>query len=75
VHLATIKELKTPLLKNNLAQKFPFSGEYEGWVQLRITSESDSKQAIWLFQLNYERLMSVATDTLNSKIEEYKIIK
>jgi len=75
VHLAPIKELKTPLHKNNLAQKFPFSGEYEGWVQLKITSDIDAIQAIWLFQLNYDRLMGVETDTLNSKIEEYKIIK
>ncbi|WP_159470340.1 luciferase family protein [Dyadobacter sp. 3J3] len=73
VHLATTNELRIPLLKNNLAKKFPYAGEYEGWVLFKITSESDVKQAIWLFQLNYERLMGVSIETLISKIENHKI--
>jgi len=73
VHLATINELKIPLLQNNLAKKFPYGGEYEGWVQFKITSESDAMQAIWLFQLNYERLMGLSIETLISKVENHKI--
>ena len=73
VHLATINELRIPLLKNNLAQKFPYDGEYEGWVLFKITSESDAKQAIWLFQLNYDRLMGVSIETLIFKINNHKI--
>jgi hypothetical protein len=73
VHLATTNELRIPLLKNNFAKKFPFGGEYEGWVLFNITSESDAVQAIWLFQLNYERLMGASIETLISKINDYKI--
>ncbi len=68
VHLATTNELRIPLLKNNLAKKFPYGGSYEGWVLFKITSESDAKHAIWLFQLNYERLMGVSIEILTSKI-------
>ncbi|MEP7198096.1 MAG: luciferase family protein [Saprospiraceae bacterium] len=73
VHLATTNELRIPLLKNNLAKKFPYGGKYEGWVLFKITTESDAKQAIWLFQLNYERLNGVSIETLISKINNYKI--
>ena len=72
VHLATINELRIPLLKNNLAKKFTYGGEYEGWVQFKINNETDVKQAIWLFQLNYERLMGVSIETLISKINKTK---
>ncbi len=71
VHLATINELKIPLLKNNLAQKFPYGGKYEDWVLFKIASESDAKHAIWLFQLNYERLIGVSIETLISKINNH----
>ncbi|WP_300979150.1 luciferase family protein [Flavobacterium sp.] len=73
VHLATTNELRIPLLKNNLAQKFPYSGEYEGWVLFKITTKSDAEQAIWLFQLNYERLMGLSIETLLSKINNHSI--
>jgi hypothetical protein len=73
VHLATTTELRMPLIENNLAQKFPFGGEYEGWVQFKISTETDAKQAIWLFQLNYERLMGISIDTLISKINKQSI--
>lgn len=73
VHLATINELRIPLIKNNLAKKFPYGGEYEGWVLFKIASESDAIQALWLFQLNYERLMGLSIETLISKINNNKI--
>jgi hypothetical protein len=73
VHLATTNELRIPLLENNLAKKFPYGGRYEGWVLLKITNEIDAKQAIWLFQLNYERLMGISIETLISKINNSKI--
>ena len=72
LHLATTKDLKIPLIENNLAQKFPFGGEYEGWVLYKITSESEAKQAIFLFRLNYERLMGVSLDELIFKINNYE---
>jgi hypothetical protein len=71
VHLATTNELRIPLLKNNLAEKFPYGGTYEGWVRFKINNENDAKQAIWLFQLNYERLIGLSIETLISKINNY----
>jgi hypothetical protein len=73
VHLATINELRIPLLKNNLAKKFPYGGEYEGWVLFNIANGSDVNQAIWLFQLNYERLMGVSIEELILKINNQNI--
>ncbi|MEZ7505955.1 luciferase family protein [Flavobacterium sp. Arc2] len=73
VHLATTNELRIPLLENNLAKKFPYGGRYEGCVLFKITNEIDAKQAIWLFQLNYERLMGISIETLISKINNSKI--
>jgi hypothetical protein len=73
VHLATNTELRIPILKNNLGKKFPYNGEYQGWVLFNIASESDAKKAIWLFQLNYERLRGASIETLISKINYYKI--
>jgi hypothetical protein len=73
VHLATTNELRILLLEKNLAKNFPYGGEYKGWVLFKIASESDAKQAIWLFQLNYERLMGLSIETLISKINNHKI--
>ena len=73
VHLATTYELRIPLIENNLAQKFSYGGEYEGWVQFKISTENDAKQAIWLFQLNYERLMGISIETLISKINKQNV--
>ncbi|MBK0381671.1 DUF5519 family protein [Pedobacter sp. SD-b] len=72
VHLATTNELRIPLIENNLSQKFLYGGAYDGWVLFKIATESDAKQAIWLFQLNYERLMGVSKETLISKINNLK---
>ncbi len=71
VHLATTNELRIPLLKNNLAEKFPFGGEYEGWVQFKIATEADIKQAVWLFQINYDRLTGVSNEVLVSRIDNH----
>lgn len=73
VHLATTNELRIPLLENNLAEKFPFGGQYEGWVLFKIQTESDTQHATWLFRLNYERLIGVSIETLISKINNHKI--
>lgn len=68
VHLATINELRVPLVKNKLAKKFPYGGNYEGWVLFKITSKAEAEQAIWLFKLNYERLMGVPIEILVARI-------
>lgn len=73
VHLATNTELHNPLIKNNLAQRFPFGGEFKDWVQFKIITETDVNQAIWLFQLNYERLIGFEIEALFLKIDKYKV--
>ena len=65
VHLATNKELSQAILKNKLAEKFPYA---QNWVMFSITKKQDVKKAILLFQLNYDRLNGEPIDNLISKI-------
>jgi len=65
VHLATNKELSQVILKNKLAEKFPYA---QNWVMFSITKKQDVKKAILLFQLNYDRLNGEPIDTLISKM-------
>ena len=65
VHLATNKELSQAILKNKLAEKFPYA---QNWVMFSIAKKQDVKKAILLFQLNYDRLNGEPIDTLISKI-------
>jgi hypothetical protein len=68
MHLATNKELKIVLLKTNLAQNFPFG---KNWISFDITSAIDVKQALFLFELNYEMLTGASHQHLVLKIENY----
>lgn len=65
VHLATSKELAHVMLKNKIAEKFPYG---QNWVMFSIASEQDVKKAILLFQLNYNRLNGEPIDALISKL-------
>ena len=65
VHLATNKALSQAILKNKLAEKFPYA---QNWVMFSITKKQDVKKAILLFQLNYDRLNGEPIDNLISKI-------
>lgn len=65
VHLATNKALSQVILKNKLAQKFPYA---QDWVMFSIAKKQDVKKAILLFQLNYDRLNGAPIDALISKI-------
>jgi hypothetical protein len=65
VHLATNKALAQVMLKNKLAEKFPYA---QNWVMFSIAKKLDVKKAILLFQLNYDRLNGDPIDTLISKI-------
>ena len=73
VHLATVKELRVPLVNHKLAKKFPYGGTYDGWVLFNITTEADAVQAIWLFKLNYQRLTGVAIKELINTITKRTI--
>jgi hypothetical protein len=68
VHLATNKELAQAILKNKLAVKFPYA---QNWVMFSIANKQNVKNAILLFQLNYDRLNGEPTDILISKLNLY----
>jgi hypothetical protein len=65
VHLATNKELAQAMLKNKLAVKFPYA---QNWVMFSIANIQNVKNAILLFQLNYDRLNGEHIDILISKL-------
>ena len=73
VHLATVKELRVPLVNHKLAKKFPYGGTYDGWVLFNIKTEADAVHAIWLFKLNYQRLTGVAIKELINTITKRTI--
>lgn len=56
VHLATTDALCKPLVRAGLAEKFPYGA---GWVLHRITNKTEAKHAVWLFNINYQRLTGV----------------
>ncbi len=53
IHLATGKLLAATLIKNKLANKFPYGND---WICSPIESAKDVQHAIWLFKLNYNRI-------------------
>ncbi len=71
VHLATSDELRK-LIAKGLAQRFPYGGSYACWVLFHIRSDSDARQALWLFELNYQRLTGTHLPKILEQIENYK---
>jgi hypothetical protein len=65
VHLATNKALAQVILKNKLAEKFPYA---QNWVMFSIAKKQDVKKAILHFQLNYDMLNGEPIDALISKL-------
>ena len=65
VHLATNKALAQAMLKNKLAVKFPYA---QNWVMFSIANKQDVKNAILLFQLNYDRLNREPIEALISNL-------
>ena len=68
VHLATTPELCKALLTAGLAKRFPYGGEYSGWVLYNINSEESVQHAVWLFQLNYDRLKGAPVAELLNRV-------
>lgn len=69
IHLATGKSLATLLIKNKLANKFPWGSD---WVMSQIESAKDVKHAIWLFKLNYNRIKGAPLKKLMEEIDDYR---
>lgn len=69
VHLATTHALGGPLLRQGLALPAPFGRGTGDWVAFPIRTEADAEQAIWLFQLNYDRLSGVPLAKLLERLQ------
>ena len=54
VHLATSLELRKTFLAKKQARPFPY---YASWVEASIETEAEADHALWLFKVNYTRLM------------------
>ena len=65
VHLATSLDLRKSLLAHGLARSFPY---YASWIETSIRSEAEAKHAIWLFRLNYDRIMGESRTLLEENI-------
>ena len=65
VHLATSLDLRKSLLAHGQARPFPY---YASWVETSIRSEAEARHAIWLFRLNYDRIMGASPQSLNENI-------
>ena len=70
VHLATNGFLCKLLIKRQLALPFPYSG-YENWVLIQIHDQQGARHAVWLFQMNYNRLQATSELVLNNEINYY----
>jgi hypothetical protein len=64
VHLATSLELRQSLIAARLARPFPW---YKSWVEASIRNEDEADQALWLFRLNYERLVGGDVEAMLQK--------
>lgn len=64
VHLATSLELRQRLVDARLARPFPW---YKSWVEASIRNEGEADHALWLFRLNYERLVGGDVEAMLQK--------
>ena len=65
VHLATSLELRKSRLAHGLARPVPY---YASWGETSIRNEAEAKHAIWLFRLNYDRIMGKSRQSMNENI-------
>jgi hypothetical protein len=67
LHLGLTAGLCRQLVEAGRAEAFPWG---EDWVQAPISNRRDARNAIWLFQLGYERLRGVPIPELRRRIRE-----
>ena len=65
IHLALTKGIRNRLIALELAKPFRWS---DAWVTAPITSPQEADQALWLFQLGYDRLCSTPEEMLFARI-------
>src|SRR5258708_4647557 len=67
LHLGVTAGLGRQLVDAGRAEVFPWG---EDWVQAPISSRQDARNAVWLFQLAYDRLKGVPIPELRRRIRE-----
>ena len=56
-HLATSPALGQALVAGGLARPLRWGGAaYQGWTEFSVRTAADAAHAMWLFELNYQRL-------------------
>ena len=70
IHLATNSFLCKLFIDHQLASPFPYSG-YEHWVLFKIHNLQSAQHAVWLFQMNYDRLRSKSDTILSNELKQY----
>jgi hypothetical protein len=68
LHLATNLILQKALVERGLARTFPYA---QGWVNFMIRNPKDADHALWLFGLNYKRLMGESIDHILTDINSH----
>lgn len=67
LHLAVTAGLRRQLIEAGRAAAFRWG---EDWVQAPISSRQDARNALWLFQLGYDRLTGTPIPELRRRIRE-----
>jgi hypothetical protein len=67
LHLGVTAGLRRQLIEAGRAAALPWA---EDWVQATISSRQDAVNAVWLFQLGYDRLVGVSISDLRRRIRE-----
>ena len=65
LHLNLTTGLSRRLIECGRASAFPWA---ENWVQATISTRQDAHNALWLFQLGYDRLRGVPISELRQRI-------
>lgn len=66
-HIPQAPGVAQALIRNRLAQRFPWSDD---WVVSRVSSAEAVRHARWLFRLNYDHGRGVATELLLRRIQQ-----
>jgi hypothetical protein len=67
LHLGVTVGLRRQLIEAGRAEAFPWGDD---WVQAPISSRRDARNALWLFQLGYDRLIGTPISDLRRRIRE-----
>ena len=69
IHIPSTKQISQALIKEVLAQKFPYAAD---WIQFTIVDKKTAAHGLWLFKLHYDFLRGADDGDIIKKIAEYK---